>query len=145
MGQYVQTGKTAITGAVTANVEIADNVAIKSVTGSQDSYATFTIGTVPANKKWTIVGVFVTASIYVSGAGYAKTAVLLNGAEFLNICWTRNAAATYIGGGTNNSVIFPVGFRPVLTAAQTVTCTQVGDSNTNSKHGGGVWYVEESV
>ncbi|NTW33427.1 MAG: hypothetical protein HGB12_12535 [Bacteroidetes bacterium] len=133
MAFTISTGKTEATG----TFSLINNIyTLTSISGTADNTNT-TLGTVPANKKWTIINANFSA---VNGAGSIK---------YITISANGNTIAAgeiYSGVGTgkeNVSKSWIYGQAPVITAGQTIVL-----NNTN---GAGypavaqIDYIEETV
>jgi hypothetical protein len=124
------TGQAYVTGGnVTANIGSISfvEVAVTAVTGIKDGNGSATIATVPASKKWYIVGAYL--------AGYGTTgtytaALQLNGTSLLLI----NGMA---GGVINQSWNYLQ--CPTIAAGQTVTLV---NNNAGMTSSAGITYIE---
>jgi hypothetical protein len=135
MGMSFSSGLTSITGSVTS---IASKVSatVLGGAGAVLPNGTTTLGTVPANKVWRVLSVFLQNTV--TGAVSPTYSIRLNNVIAIGI--GQNLIAT-IGSAPMGSVTWDYAACPVLAAAQTVTL--VGDADGRGAYS--VVYVEEDA
>lgn len=130
-------GVNVTSGNVTANVvsQAATYLTATILSGRQTGTGTFTLGTVPANKRWRIVAV----SIQCTAGSTAQVAHIdLNGVQILGIDSFGTATVTSCAA---NNLTFNIAACPTIAATQTVQLVTSASVNTNYT----VVYYEESV
>jgi len=128
-----------VTGNVTATSTEYTVLNAGAVSGSSGST---TLGTVPANRRWRIIGLAVSSGIdEESTTGDYGCIINLNGVQALGVSF-RVSTATARQAAAANSVTFLPTCCPILTAGQTVTMVNGTAAQYSS---GTVYYVEEVV
>ena len=135
MGSTYQTGRTSVTGNVTA---VASKTSATIVSATQAGSGSTTLGTVGAGKVWRVIGVALSGNSAGVNNGTATAVLKLNNAEVLGV--TIMGTST-IYNTNSNAMNFDYGACPVLTAGQTivVTCSQATYAHASAI------YVEESA
>jgi hypothetical protein len=137
MGQSYSSGQTAVNGTVTTQgtfTPVKLTIAVISATAANN---TQTLGTVPANKKWHIIGINITS--FAGGATNHTTSVLLN-----DINWVQQAVSgsATTNGHNQETTMFDYSTCPQLTTGQTV---KLNSNAATSSCTANVYYYEESV
>jgi hypothetical protein len=123
-----------ITGAVTATLNAGSSGTVVTITGRRTTAGTTTLGTVPASKKWYIVGF--TANVCFGAQGALRLQ-----ANAQDMCYLEQGAAVAVTQSTNTSVVFPSTAMPSIAATQTIDLVTTGNNTCNAT----VWYIEVSV
>lgn len=137
MSQSIQSGKTTVTGSVTTATTISANIPLTVLSANNQSSGTTTLGTVPANKEWRIVGYSIT--------GYTATNTAYTGALTLN---AKGGAIGYLGTASTTANIpthfektcmLPMGTYISVTAGNTVQSVFSGNGGVYATQ---VFYFE---
>lgn len=130
MGYASSSGLTSVTGSVTS---AAAEYAVVCLDDTRNSAGTTVMGTVPANRKWYIIGA--QASAFTTNAAGTAGSIQLNGVQVVSI-------AVFLNNSAASSLTWPMLQCPTLTAGQTVDLVAAGASLTIA---GTVQYVEVVV
>jgi len=130
-------------GGTQANVTLSGGLTVTKATalslyGTANGISTVTLGTVPANKIWRIVGAQMSA-IVVTNASSSLCKIKAGGVELLVLCPYATATTVALMSTSN---AWDITAAPVLVATNTVTLESAG---ANGLTHGTVQYVEESV
>lgn len=136
MSFTIQTAVVNVSGSVTST---ASTYTLSVASTSWTDTNAHTVGTVPANKRWKVVGLQVT-NTGVATTSTMECLVQLNGVTWLDA--SIKGIATYPTGAVNFAVSFDVNYCPIITAGQTVAVP--AQSSTGYK-GVVCYYIEESV
>lgn len=123
---------------VGGNIEVINNVtpsAVSVLTGSTATSGTSTLGTVPSNKKWYIIGMAMAISSSTANVQHVAT-ILLN--DVANWRVIMKGEPTYGGTSIADNVMFPYYALPILEETETVKLTLSDNILTDCS----VWYVE---
>lgn len=132
MAVVMSSGNTSVTGNVTAVEAVANATPLS---GALTPNATTVIGTVPANKKWTIISIFLQQDN--TGAVVAGSSIRLNGVAAVS-CRTNGLNTATISTAALN-LSYGNGF--LLTAGQTIDT--VVAANVQGAYS--IAYVEEAA
>lgn len=135
MTQSYSKGTVNVTGNVTA-IQSDHVLTITSVAGSKAGVGNTILGTVPANKRWRILGVTICG---ISGTGNDAVSVTCGGQTIAYAVCSFGAAMLV---STSNSITFDYAACPIATAGQTIAVTSPSANITGYAT---VTYSEESI
>jgi hypothetical protein len=128
---------------VSGNVEVSATIdetkrTVSHAFAFRTSAGTSTLGTVPANKVWRIIGFNLTTQVETGNVDTRVDFKLAGNEAFSVRAWSAN---TYGTGGVADSIVFDYFTCPVIEAGEAVTLV----CNVAVQCAGNVYYIEEDA